>query len=103
MAMEDFDVAGNAASEAMNAAEVVQPDTAPAAVIVAQDNSEPAPVDAGTGQQLGEGAASSAAPQPVKIAIVGEGNAVHLPEGVSIEKIKIEGRDLVLEQPDGSV
>ena len=103
MAIEDFDVAGNAASETMNAAEVVQPDTAPAVLIVAQDNSEPAPVDAGTGQQLGEGAASSAAPQPVKIAIVGEGNAVHLPEGVSIEKIKIEGRDLVLEQPDGSV
>ncbi|MCC5781065.1 hypothetical protein H7H48_18535, partial [Nitratireductor sp. B36] len=70
------------------------------ALLVAQDDSagEPVPVDPAAGQP---GATSVVLEVPETIT-PGADNIVRLPEGVSIDEIKLDGDNLVLVQPDGS-
>ncbi|WP_292899051.1 Ig-like domain-containing protein, partial [Nitratireductor sp.] len=67
---------------------------------IAQNESagEPVPVDPDTGQ-LG---AASIVPDLPETVTPGADNIVRLPEGVSIDEIKLDGDNLVLVQPDGS-
>ncbi|BCH20845.1 VCBS domain-containing protein [Mesorhizobium sp. L-8-3] len=60
---------------------------------------EPKPVPAGQSPSAADGQASAAAGEYVADA----NNIVHLPVGVSIDNIKVNGADLVLEQADGTL
>ena len=66
---------------------------------------EPVPVDAGSGQPLqAEQPRAAAAAQDAPTEYVADAsNVVHLPANVSIDNIKVDGENLVLEQADGSV
>lgn len=64
---------------------------------------DPVPVDAGSGQPV-QAQPSAAAPAQVQAEYVADAsNVVHLPASVSIDNIKVDGDNLVLEQADGSV
>ncbi|MBD9649753.1 type I secretion C-terminal target domain-containing protein [Ensifer sp. ENS09] len=63
---------------------------------------EPELIDPATGAPVkGAETAPQTAPMPTQVS-ADASNIVHLPEGASIEKIKVVGSDIVLEQPDGS-
>jgi len=53
-------------------------------------------------QQDGQALNAAAATQPGVQTVEAEGNVVKLPAGTSIEKVEIDGENLVLVQPDGS-
>jgi T1SS-143 domain-containing protein len=66
---------------------------------------DPVPVDAGSGQPI-QAAQPSTTP-PVPEAVSGEyaadaSNVVHLPANVSVDNIKVDGKNLILEQADGT-
>jgi T1SS-143 domain-containing protein len=68
---------------------------------IAQASGDPVPID------VGESEPESGAEAEVAVEIPAEvtpdaGNVVRLPEGVSIEDIRVDGPNLVLVQPDGS-
>ncbi|AWC21143.1 Poly(beta-D-mannuronate) C5 epimerase 2 [Aminobacter sp. MSH1] len=64
---------------------------------------DPVPVDAGSGQPV-QAQPSAAAPAQAQAEYVADAsNVVHLPASVSIDNIKVDGDNLVLEQADGSV
>ncbi|SEB75124.1 VCBS repeat-containing protein [Nitratireductor aquibiodomus] len=71
-----------------------------AALQVAQNDSagEPVPVDPAAGQPI----ETSAAPDVPETVTPDADNIVRLPEGVSIDEIKLDGDNLILVQPDGS-
>ncbi|WP_202619045.1 VCBS domain-containing protein, partial [Ensifer sp. LC11] len=63
---------------------------------------EPELIDPATGAAVkGAEPAPQTPPMPAEIS-ADASNVVHLPAGASIEKIKVVGTDIVLEQPDGS-
>ncbi|SDA72380.1 hypothetical protein, partial [Sinorhizobium sp. NFACC03] len=63
---------------------------------------EPQLVDPATGAPV-KGAETAPQTQPMPATVTADAsNVVHLPAGASIEKIKVVGTDIVLEQPDGS-
>ncbi|MCV0395627.1 MAG: DUF5801 domain-containing protein, partial [Rhizobiaceae bacterium] len=98
MATEDFSAAFDAMA---NLSDELVPQSASghseAPVQLAQA-SEPEPVDADpAANDSGAGIA-----EPPSVVVVGPDNVVRLPEGVSLEKIEVDGQDLVLVQPDGS-
>lgn len=66
---------------------------------------DPVPVDAGSGQPLQQPAAEAAAPTvaPQGEYVADASNVVHLPANISIDNIKVDGNNLVLEQADGSI
>uniref|UniRef100_UPI00055EDB39 Ig-like domain-containing protein n=1 Tax=Nitratireductor aquibiodomus TaxID=204799 RepID=UPI00055EDB39 len=70
------------------------------ALQVAQNDSagEPVPVDPAAGQPT----ETSAAPDVPETVTPDADNIVRLPEGVSIDEIKLDGDNLILVQPDGS-
>ncbi|MCA0278190.1 MAG: DUF5801 domain-containing protein [Proteobacteria bacterium] len=70
-----------------------------------QPAADPVPVDAGSGQPVQTPQPQAAAPaQPTQAEYVADAsNVVHLPANVSIDNIKVDGDNLVLEQADGSV
>ena len=70
-----------------------------------QPAADPVPVDAGSGQPVQIPQPQAAAPaQPTQAEYVADAsNVVHLPANVSIDNIKVDGDNLVLEQADGSV
>ncbi|WP_284282780.1 beta strand repeat-containing protein, partial [Mesorhizobium amorphae] len=94
--------------------------TAPAEMQVAQAATgepapavaDPVPVDVGSGAPVqpqvpaaaaaNPPAAAAAAPAPHDY-VADASNVVRLPANVSIDNIRVDGRNLVLEQPDGSV
>ncbi|KQU71853.1 hypothetical protein ASC75_24125 [Aminobacter sp. DSM 101952] len=65
---------------------------------------DPVPVDAGSGQPVQQTQPAAAAPAEAQAEYVADAsNVVHLPANVSIDNIKVDGDNLVLEQADGSV
>ncbi|WP_292441777.1 DUF5801 repeats-in-toxin domain-containing protein, partial [Mesorhizobium sp.] len=82
--------------------------TAPAEAQVAQaattgQPAEPVPVDVGSGTPA-QAEAPAAANAPAAHEYVADaGNIVKLPANVAIDNIRVEGHNLLLEQPDGSV
>ncbi|WVT77437.1 DUF5801 repeats-in-toxin domain-containing protein (plasmid) [Sinorhizobium chiapasense] len=63
---------------------------------------EPQLVDPATGAPV-KGAETAPQTPPMPATVTADAsNVVHLPAGASIEKIKVVGSDIVLEQPDGS-
>ncbi|MGF6177893.1 beta strand repeat-containing protein [Ensifer sp. 4252] len=63
---------------------------------------EPQLLDQATGAPV-KGAESVPQTPPMPATVSADAsNIVHLPEGASVEKIKVVGTDIVLEQPDGS-
>ncbi|MEP9395946.1 hypothetical protein, partial [Mesorhizobium sp. KR2-14] len=73
----------------------------------AQSEADPVPVDAGSGAPIQQGATeTSGAPNPAPATqeyALEAGNVVHLPANVSIDNIKVDGQNLVLEQADGTL
>ena len=63
---------------------------------------EPVPVDVGSGTPVQPGAAAPANDTPLEYT-ADASNVVKLPANVSIENIRVEGSDLVLEQADGTL
>ena len=74
------------------------PDAVPAA------SGEPVPVDAGSGTPVELDAAGAVPPsdQPTEY-VADAGNVVRLPANASIDNIRVEGDNLVLEQADGTL
>jgi hypothetical protein len=65
---------------------------------------EPVPVDIGSGTPVQPGAAAAQASASVPLEFTADAsNVVKLPANVSIENIRVEGSDLVLEQADGTL
>ncbi|TGQ38661.1 VCBS domain-containing protein, partial [Mesorhizobium sp. M00.F.Ca.ET.216.01.1.1] len=67
---------------------------------------EPVPVDVGSGAQAPAQAEAPAAAANAPAAheyVADAGNVVKLPANVAIDNIRVEGHNLLLEQPDGSV
>ncbi|MER8463048.1 hypothetical protein [Mesorhizobium sp. M1396] len=84
--------------------------TSPAEMRVAQATqqpapaaSEPVPVDVGGAPVKPEAPATANAPAAPHEYVADAGNVVKLPPDVSIDNIKVDGNNLVLEQADGSV
>lgn len=71
--------------------------------IVAQ--ADPVPVDAGSGEPVQAAQPTAAAPaQAMPTEFVADAsNIVHLPASISIDNIKVDGNNLVLEQADGTL
>jgi len=63
---------------------------------------EPAPVDPATGQPVAEPTSQAAVPDVPETITPDADNVVRLPQGVSIDEIRLDGNNLVLVQPDGS-
>ena len=65
---------------------------------------EPVPVDVGTGTPVQPGAAASGPATDIPLEYTADAsNVVKLPASVSIENIRVDGADLVLEQADGTL
>ncbi|WP_432288650.1 hypothetical protein SLT36_29650 (plasmid) [Aminobacter sp. BA135] len=65
---------------------------------------DPVPVDAGSGQPIQAAqpnAASQAQAAPAEYA-ADASNVVHLPANISVDNIKVDGKNLILEQADGT-
>ncbi|MER8584009.1 VCBS domain-containing protein, partial [Mesorhizobium sp. M1338] len=80
----------------MRVAQAISTQPAPAA-------SEPVPVDVGGAPAKPEAPATANAPAATHEYVADAGNIVKLPSNVSIDNIKVDGNNLVLEQADGSV
>ncbi|MBE1208588.1 VCBS domain-containing protein, partial [Aminobacter carboxidus] len=85
-------------AEPLSEAQLLAQATEPAAT------ADPVPVDAGSGQPI-QAAQPSATP-PAQ-ASAGEyaadaSNVVHLPANISVDNIKVDGKNLILEQADGT-
>jgi len=77
---------------------------ASASDFAAAESGEPVPVDAGTGAPPEQDAAGTGAPGDAPAEFVADaGNVVRLPANASIDNIRVEGDDLVLEQADGTL
>ncbi|MBN7755235.1 hypothetical protein JYP46_00225, partial [Nitratireductor aquimarinus] len=63
---------------------------------------EPTPVDPATGQPVAEPTSQAAVPDVPETITPDADNVVRLPQGVSIDEIRLDGNNLVLVQPDGS-
>jgi T1SS-143 domain-containing protein len=68
---------------------------------IAQASGDPVPIDVGEGEPETGVEAEVAVEIPAEVTPDAE-NVVRLPEGVSIEDIRVDGPNLVLVQPDGS-
>ena len=65
---------------------------------------EPVPVDVGSGAPVQQSAGNPALGADALVEYTADaGNVVRLPTNVSIENIRVEGSDLVLEQADGTL
>jgi VCBS repeat-containing protein len=104
MATEGTAISNDAAALSAEAIEFRNAPDGKADRLVAQaaPAGEPELIDPATGAPVkGAETASQTAPMPTEIS-ADASNIVHLPAGASIEKIKVVGNDIVLEQPDGS-
>nr|WP_309402673.1 DUF5801 repeats-in-toxin domain-containing protein [Aminobacter niigataensis]WMD00576.1 DUF5801 repeats-in-toxin domain-containing protein [Aminobacter niigataensis] len=65
---------------------------------------DPVPVDAGSGQpiQAAQPNATPAAPATAAEYTADASNVVHLPANISVDNIKVDGKNLILEQADGT-
>ncbi|EKF17340.1 Ig-like domain-containing protein, partial [Nitratireductor pacificus] len=88
---------GEATSSPLNAAK-----SAAQAVAQADTAQEPVPVDPATGQPVVQPTVEAAGEAVPETVTADANNVVHLPEGVSIDQIRVDGDNLVLVQPDGS-
>ncbi|MGE0503226.1 MAG: DUF5801 repeats-in-toxin domain-containing protein [Rhizobiaceae bacterium] len=100
--VDDFDGRWNADASTDTSVPPVPSDTArdarPAPVIVAQaDTGDPAPVDQGATEVPTQGETPAAEYRP------DADNIVRLPAGTTIDNIRVDGDDIVLEQPDGTL
>ncbi|MDH6235246.1 VCBS repeat-containing protein, partial [Mesorhizobium soli] len=110
MSMEVDNLAGARAfeggsSEAGSHASPAQTLVAQASTTSQAEAVDPVPVDAGSGAPVQQGASTPS--QESTPAVAHEyapeaGNVVHLPANVSIDNIKVDGQNLVLEQADGT-
>ncbi|CAN7753370.1 VCBS domain-containing protein [Ensifer adhaerens] len=104
MATEGTAISNDAAALSAEAIEFRNAPDGKADRLVAQaaPAGEPELIDPATGAPVkGAETAPQTAPMPTEIS-ADASNIVHLPAGASIEKIKVVGNDIVLEQPDGS-
>ncbi|WP_043620568.1 VCBS domain-containing protein, partial [Ensifer sp. ZNC0028] len=104
MATEGTAISNEAAALSAEAIEFRNAPDGKAGRLVAQASpaGEPELIDPATGAPVkGVETAPQTAPMPAEVS-ADASNVVHLPEGASIEKIKVVGSDIVLEQPDGS-
>ena len=92
-------VSGSVVAQAENSEPASTPaETPPAAT------GEPVPVDVGSGAPVQPGAPGSAPATDAPLVYTADaGNVVRLPANISIENIRVEGSDLVLEQADGTL
>ncbi|BBD40933.1 hypothetical protein Amn_pa03870 (plasmid) [Aminobacter sp. Y103A] len=65
---------------------------------------DPVPVDAGSGQPIQAAQPNAAPPAPATSAeyTADASNVVHLPANISVDNIKVDGKNLILEQADGT-
>ncbi|MBD9559078.1 S-layer family protein [Ensifer sp. ENS03] len=104
MATEGTAISNDAAALSAEAIEFRNAPDGKADRLVAQaaPAGEPELIDPATGAPVkGAETVPQTAPMPTEIS-ADASNIVHLPAGASIEKIKVVGNDIVLEQPDGS-
>ncbi|MBD9569676.1 VCBS domain-containing protein [Ensifer sp. ENS08] len=104
MATEGTAISNDAAALSAEAIEFRNAPDGKADRLVAQaaPAGEPELIDPATGAPVkGAETVPQTAPMPAEIS-ADASNIVHLPVGASIEKIKVVGSDIVLEQPDGS-
>ncbi|OWZ90028.1 hypothetical protein B9J07_30310, partial [Sinorhizobium sp. LM21] len=104
MATEGTAISNDAAALSAEAIEFRNAPDGKADRLVAQaaPAGEPELIDPATGAPVkGAETVPQTAPMPTEIS-ADASNIVHLPVGASIEKIKVVGSDIVLEQPDGS-
>ncbi len=104
MATEGTAISNEAAATPAEAIEFRNAPDGKAGRLVAQaaPAGEPELIDPATGAAVKDaGTAPQTPPMPTEVS-ADASNVVHLPAGASIEKIKVVGTDIVLEQPDGS-
>ncbi|MFC0480762.1 beta strand repeat-containing protein, partial [Gellertiella hungarica] len=94
----DIDIHNNAAA---SGEESRVEGNAPAGIEVAQANQNPVFTDPATGSAVPADQAPAATPDGTRFA-ADQSNTVTLPEGVSIDKIVIQGKDIILVQADGT-